>query len=416
MVTQKKIQRPYIYELDMFRSLTMLTVILVHVLAATAFINATTSGVQIQNGIIDVFHDNRFIFMFVSAFSLVYVYHGKPFSALNFWKKRSLGILLPYIIWSVIYILVGNFWTISLRHFVKLTFDDLLNGEASFQLYFILITIQFYMLFPFFLAFMNRVKNHPWLVVGISFLIQIVWLYWDYQTIQMGRISLVGFWHYYEHYRERVIFSYQFYFVLGGITAMHFTQIRAFVLSHSKLVISVLLLSLLALVGHYFLQVRIYHEAIAHANAVTQPLMAIYSTAIVFFILWFASRWALNADKAHPPRGYKYWHALSDASFGVYLTHAFVLTIMTAWLIPLLPATWPVVLRVLICLVFTAGISVTFCLVLLRIPVLSRLVGRAYVPARKTRIEPESQVPPAASDVPEQKSEQKSEQIAQPLS
>lgn len=412
MVTQKKIQRPYIYELDMFRTVTMLTVVLVHVLAATAIINATTSGVQIQNAFIDAFHDNRFIFMFISAFSLVYVYHGKPFSAIGFWKKRSLGILLPYIIWSLIYILVADFWTISLRSFVKLSLIDILNGEASFQLYFILITIQFYILFPFFLAFMNRVKNHPWLVVGISFLIQIVWLYWDYQTIQMGRISLVGFWHYYEHYRERIIFSYQFYFVLGGVSAMYFTQIRAFVLGHAKLIIGALLISLIALVGHFFLQVLVYHEAIAHANAVTQPLMCIYSVAVIFFIFWLSSRWALNADKANPPRSYKYWHAMSDASFGVYLTHAFSLTLMTSWLIPLLPTAWPVVLRVLICFAFTGSISVTFCLILLRIPVLSRLVGRAYVPPRKVRSEPEAQALSVVSDAPKQKSEQ----IAQPLS
>lgn len=412
MVTQKKIQRPYVYELDMFRTITMLTVVWVHVLAATVIINATTSGVQIQNALIDAFHDNRFIFMFISAFSLVYVYHGKPFSAIGFWKKRSLGILLPYIIWSMIYILVADFWTISLRSFVKLSLIDILNGEASFQLYFILITIQFYILFPFFLAFMNWAKKHPWLVVGISFLIQIVWLSWDYETIQMGRITLVGFWHYYEHYRERIIFSYQFYFVLGGVSAMYFTQIRAFVLRHTKLIIAALLLSLAALVGHYFLQVLVYHEAIVHANAVTQPLMCIYSVAVIFFIYWLSSRWALNADKANPPRGYRYWHALSDASFGVYLTHAFALTLMSSWLIPLLPTTWPVILRVLIGFVFTASLSVSFCLVLLRIPVLSRLVGRAYVPPRKVRSEPESQVPPAASDIPEQKSEQ----IAQPLS
>jgi membrane-bound acyltransferase YfiQ involved in biofilm formation len=406
VVTEKKIRRPYIYELDLFRSLTMLTVILVHVLAATAYLYPTLFDNQVQNAFIDALHSNRFVFMYVSAFALVYVYHGKPFSAINFWKKRSLGILVPYIIWSMLYVAVANFWTISLRHYLKLSFIDILNGEASFQLYFILITIQFYILFPFFIAFMNRVKNHPWTVLGISFLIQVVWLYWDYRTIQMGRINLVGFWHYYEHYRESIIFSYQFYFVLGGMSAMYFTQIRAFLLRHYKLVISVALVSLIVFIGHYFLQVITYHEAIPHANAVTQPMMAFYATAVIFFVLWISCRWALNAGKEHLPRAYKYIHTLSNASFGVYLMHAFVLTIMTLWLIPALPATWPAIIRVIIGYIFTAGISVTFCLLLLRVPVLCRLIGREYVPSRKASPTSDLQVPPAGSDTPEPKVEQ----------
>jgi membrane-bound acyltransferase YfiQ involved in biofilm formation len=319
---------------------------------------------------------------------------------------------MPYIVWSVLYVAVNNFWTISLRHFVKLSLVDILNGEASFQLYFILITIQFYIIFPLFLAFINRVKHHPWIVLGISFLIQVVWLYWDYQTIQMGKIKLVGFWHLYEHYREHIIFSYEFYFILGAMVAIYFPQIRTFLLRHSKLVISVMLISLVVFITHYFIQVRIYHEPIGHANAVTQPLLAFYGVAMIFFLFMLASRWARNATKDKPPRGFKYWHALSDASFGVYLIQVFIMDFMLTWILPALPTYLPVPLRVIIGYLFTAGVTVLISLTLLRIPRLSRLVGRDYIPLRKAAPKSEPPMPPSLPDVPEQRSGQ----IAQTLS
>src|SRR5690348_16396269 len=37
------------------------------------------------------------------------------------------------------------------------------------------------------------------------------------------------------------------------------------------------------------------------------------------------------------PRGYRFWHTLSDASFGIYLVHVFILTALLQWVVPFMP-------------------------------------------------------------------------------
>src|SRR5947209_15825242 len=144
--------RPYIYELDPLRAVTALTVIAVHVLAFTLFLNHTTKGVQVQNGIITSVHFTREAFMFITALALTYVYFGRPFSGKRFWAKRSIGVLLPYCLWSIAYT-----WVNASQHspaaFAKLVVFNILTGNASYQLYYILLTIQFYLILPLFLLF-----------------------------------------------------------------------------------------------------------------------------------------------------------------------------------------------------------------------------------------------------------------------
>src|SRR5438105_2009248 len=136
--------RPYIYELDLMRPVTAVTVIAVHVLAFTLFLNKTTAGMQVQYGIITSVHLTREVFMFITALALTYVYFGRPFSGKRFWAKRSIGVLVPYCIWSIAYT-----WVNTSQHspaaFAKLVLLNILTGSASYQLYCILLTIQLYL-------------------------------------------------------------------------------------------------------------------------------------------------------------------------------------------------------------------------------------------------------------------------------
>lgn len=143
--------RPYIYELDPLRAITAVSVIAVHVLAATLSLNHTQTGIQVQNGIVTSVHFTREVFMFVTALALTYVYYGKHFSLKHFWAKRSIGLLLPYCLWSIAYT-----WVNTAQHspgaFARLTLFNILTGNASYQLYYILLAIQFYLVHVFILT------------------------------------------------------------------------------------------------------------------------------------------------------------------------------------------------------------------------------------------------------------------------
>ena len=88
MVREQLSRRPHIYELDPLRICTALGVVAVHVLAFTAFLNHSDLGTQVQNAVVVALHFTRAVFMFVTAFALVYVYYGKPFALKQYWIKQ----------------------------------------------------------------------------------------------------------------------------------------------------------------------------------------------------------------------------------------------------------------------------------------------------------------------------------------
>ncbi len=231
---EQQARRPHVYELDPLRTVTAASVVAVHAIALTVFLNHSDIGVQVQNAIVVALHFTREVFIFVTAFALVYVYYGKPFALKRFWARRSIGTLLPYCIWSVVYVWVNVPGQTPVA-FIKTATVDILTGNASYQLYYILLTLQFYIILPLFLLFLKRVAHHPWKALTISFAIQVVLFYADYHLLQQGTLASSGFWQFFAQYQNRFVLVYQFYFVLGGFTALYFQQIRSYVLHYVAL-------------------------------------------------------------------------------------------------------------------------------------------------------------------------------------
>ena len=368
-------KRPHIYELDPLRTCTAFSVVAVHVLAFTVLLNQTGLGVQIQNAVVVTFHFTREVFLFVTAFALVYVYNGRAFPFMQFWKKRGIGTLLPYVVWSIVYVCV-NTPAQSPASFVHTALFDILTGNASYQLYYILLTLQFYLIFPLFLLCLRHLAHHPWIVLCISFALQVLLFYTDFHVLQSNTSALPVFWQIFAQFQDRFVLIYQFYFVLGGITALYFQQVRSFLLRYGTLVVSTLTVLLVALWLHFFLQVRVYGEPLGNATSVLQPIMVFYSGAIILFALWLACRWAVKTGREEHPLSRRFWGKLSDASFGVYLIHALVLTYVLKWVVPAMPTTWFVAVRVILTWLLTVGGATALSLLLMNIPIVSRLVGR----------------------------------------
>jgi peptidoglycan/LPS O-acetylase OafA/YrhL len=380
-------RRPHVYELDLLRAVTALAVIAVHTLSFTVGLNQTEGGMEVQNAVVTTLHFTREVFMFVTAFALVYVYYGRPFKHKNFWYKRGIGVLMPYVAWTLIYTWFDAPSQTPLN-FVRTSLLNILSGNAAFQLYYILLTIQLYILLPVFLALLKRVMHHPWRTLIISFIVQLVILYADYQLFRVGTWGTTPVGKFIVQYQDRFILFYQFFFVLGGLTALYLPQVRAMMLRYSRWIIGSGVLGLVALLMNYVIQVRVLQEPAGLATVVLQPIVAIYSLTFIIFAFWAAFRWARHTDEeGHPPR-HRLWQTLSDASFGIYLIHALFLVLLLRWLVPIMPVAWPVALRVFILWFLTAGGSLLSCLVLLRIPILSRLIGRSGPPLRRKTVSP----------------------------
>lgn len=380
--------RPHIYELDPLRATTAIVVVLVHVLAFTVFLNSTQAGIDIQNAVVIAVHYTREMFMFVTAFALVYVYYGKPFSTARFYKKRAVGVLLPYCAWTLVYMLFTQFifhdvpQSPTVGGFFQSLLYNIISGQASYQLYYILLTVQFYLLFPLFLPLVGFIKRHPWSMLAVSFVLEVLLLYVDYHTLQRGQGTSSPFWQFVVNYQNSIVFIYQFYFVLGTVAALYLRQVFAFLRKYGWITIIGFLVGTGALWVHYTFQILYYKEPVLYAVSVLQPIMVFYSLGVIAFFFWLANLWATKTSPTTHPRSYNLWSTLSDASFGVYLTHALFLDWFLQWLVPALPQGWPVAIRVLLLWILSAGGAVLSSVILMNIPVVSRLVGRSNVPSR----------------------------------
>ena len=395
---KEQAKRPHIYELDPLRACTALGVVAVHVLAFTTSLDTSAAGVQTQNAVIVTFHYTRAVFMFVTAFALVYVYNNGTFSPLQFWKKRAIGVGFPYVFWSVLYVAFSTAFSAagfsSPMTFLRTAAFDVLTGNASYQLYYILLTVQFYLFFPLFLPFIRMCARHPWITLTISFVLQMLFFLVDFRVIQT---SGSPFWQAVSQYQDRFFLVYQFYFVLGGLTALSFPRVRAAILRYGKCIVGAFVIALAGLWLHYELQVNVYKETLDLATSVLQPIMVVYSAVIIFFSLWLACRWTRRRDAQHRPRGYRFWSMLSDASFGVYLIHALILTAVLYVLVPALPTSWFEPLRVFLAWLLTAGGSFAISVLFVKTPFVSRLVGRD-TPWRKRQNSAEKPVPGGQTD------------------
>src|SRR5205823_1735076 len=78
-----------------------------------------------------------------TAFVLTYSYRDREPRWPAFWRRRYLLIGVPYLVWSTIYFLAhGN----GLRP--GLLMRQLVTGTAEYHLYFLLVSMQLYLVFP----------------------------------------------------------------------------------------------------------------------------------------------------------------------------------------------------------------------------------------------------------------------------
>src|SRR5215831_14118706 len=154
-LVRRQRQQSHLYELDVVRGVTALAVVGVHVTAFTIILANTPADQLLQNAAVSALHFTREIFIAITAFVMVYVYAGRPFSAKTFWRKRGIGVLIPYLVWSVFYDLVTKPALPPLQWLLRIV-GEILVGGASFQLYYILLTLEFYLVLPWFLSFMAR--------------------------------------------------------------------------------------------------------------------------------------------------------------------------------------------------------------------------------------------------------------------
>jgi peptidoglycan/LPS O-acetylase OafA/YrhL len=311
-VPPQALTRSHIYAVDLIRIVVVTLVVAIHVISqgpSTVFIGAWHT----------VLHVNREIFLMISAFVLTYSYGLRvTVKWWNFFRRRYLLILAPYIAWTSIYTLIGGHSFTSVFQYLATTVDYLTDGLARYNLYFMLILLQLYLIFPllrWMMASLNR-RQHL-LLLGGSALLQ-AFLLWVIE-FSLGHHGIFGFW---LTAPDPWIMSYPFYVIAGVVGAWYYHELLDFVERNLKLLVWTTLGSVALAMLIYFAQLR-SGMPIESADTTFQPVVMLQSTALALTLLALGRRWELGRMR---------WRSrilkISGTSYGVFLVHPLIIQIL----------------------------------------------------------------------------------------
>jgi peptidoglycan/LPS O-acetylase OafA/YrhL len=248
-----------------------------------------------------VLHVSREVFFLLTAFVLVYSYRKRPAVRWPaFWRRRYLLIGVPYVVWSAIYfLLLGGGW-----HPGEFAYR-VLTGTAQYHLYFLLVSMQLYLVFPLLRLLLNRTGGRHGRLLAAAVIYQTA-AYW----LLPHRVS----------YPDPLLISYAGFVVVGGIAAYHAERFLALTRRHTKAVLLGTAAMVAAGVAWFAIQVTWMGTEITTASKVFQPIVVLDSLAVAWTFLAAGLAWQ---ERGMPGR--TWIRAAADASFGVYLSHPLLL-------------------------------------------------------------------------------------------
>lgn len=288
-------------EVDYLRAIACLCVVIIHTSANYLFLDSAGTFTKMVFFFLNrslVFAVPAFIFM--SGFILAQRYHNKEFAFFPFLQKRLKYILVPYFGWTLFYYLIfvsQNVYEFSFSFFLR----SLFLGDMVYHLYFVVIIMQFYLLFGIFRWLFHRYSAH---------LLMIVFL-----LINIFFLKYVHF-----PYVDRFFLQYLSFFTFGFYFSVNYQLIRSKICYYrSKLAVVYVLMALF--MAQQFYQIMIlklnYDGFLYNLSWLIFSLLAIVFT--------FSLAISLQNSKYTAVK--KFLYQLSDGSYIVYLSHPFMLMV-----------------------------------------------------------------------------------------
>ncbi|VBB08738.1 acyltransferase 3 [Lucifera butyrica] len=270
------------------------------------------------------------VFFFVSAFGLFFkqnLYSG--FNYADFLRRRFKTVLIPYVVWSYIYMLHAAWvsgdptvWSLAA------TGEYLLFGLASYQLYFLVILLWFYLLMPLWRQMIRIILNHPVRYLSIIFFCQVAFNYYSSYRLE------ANFTNYYLNlaiqYRLSYLFlHYLFIFLFGGVCALEYNRFQILVIRYKRPILAFFLIALCGMLAHYYYLLFIDHYSLEEAVNIAHqlsPIGVLYTLAAALF--WYM----LFSLSPLPAVCTAVLHSLGEYSYPIYLVHPLVMYYLSAFL------------------------------------------------------------------------------------
>ncbi|WP_059041781.1 acyltransferase [Paenibacillus rubinfantis] len=302
------------------------------------------------------------LFVFITGVVLFYNY-DQSFQYGRFLKRRGQQVVLPYLFWTLFYYVwvsmlsggaVFHHWG-EFLHVVELAF----TGKASYHLWFMVMIIPFYLLFPVFrLILSGKRPASANLAVVLVFLAANLVLVevlskGYFQSNQPILQTLYT-------YLDRNFLFWTFYFVLGGLAGLYYERWKKAMQSLWGVSLAITILFLI------YIGVKIWgiNEGQSAGNYLTssyvtgplRPLMMLAVLAMLPALYYAAQRLT-----ATPTKLGRALSLIGRYSFGAYLVHAFILRFTNLLALNYL-GFLGVYAQTLISFILCAGISVGLCI------------------------------------------------------
>lgn len=317
-------RKPRLDAIEYIRGISMMGVIGIHV--GSQYIMNPSANIHLIALFEIVSRFSVPIFFFISAFGLFYnLDPQKPFSYRAFLARRFKTVLVPYLVWSLFYLvhdalLYGSGFPSPLRLAGILFF-----GVAKYQLYFLVILIWFYLAMPIWIWIIRRANR----VVLLALLVfQIAFDSWssfsvpfnvfvyalpDTSLLKPLLMYRLNYW----------VLHYVFIFLLGGYLAVHINAFHALMQRARGKITLFFFGSLIWLLAYYYdLLFTDGYQPIEAINTAHQlsPAGIFYTIAasLFFFTIFTYQRYPKWLNRV--------FHTLGYHSYFAYLFHPVAIT------------------------------------------------------------------------------------------
>ena len=317
-------RKEWIPALEYMRGISMLGVVAIHI-GSQYLTNNPSANLELL-ALYEI--ATRFsvpIFFFISAFGLFYHLDLKAdFSYKSFMRRRFKTVFVPYLVWSVFYMLLYTVMNHTIMLFHPLNFAGILFfGLASYQLYFMILLVWFYILMPLWI-FMVRRMNLGYFVA--LFIAQMAFNYYSSYIMNPYGIQNEFIKAIFVYRLNYWVIHYVFIFVLGGYLAVHYDAFKRFMQQNLNAIRVFALLTMIGLIGYYYY--CIFYNGMNAEGAINtahqlSPAGLFYTLGATIY-LFAEFQYGILAK-----HGTRFFTVLGRHSYFIYLAHPVAITFLT---------------------------------------------------------------------------------------
>lgn len=257
------------------------------------------------------------LFLIISAMlEAIQVRNKERINFKEFYIKKIKRVAVPYLVWSILYLF---FYIFVMKYYPANTllslqlFDFLVLGKSAYHLYFLIILIQFYLVFPLVLKLRNIRSEYYIPVIVANYFLQIGFNYWIGKAIFPVFPSIVNtyFW---------------YFFILNSAFLIGLIYPKP-LLKNNGFRIGVTLLGLAS--GIYYVYISLQMEL--QRNVISTfhlPSWYLYTFIISFVFLAVFPK----VIKEQSLSG-RFLKEISRHSYGIYFIHPLILTLHTDFIL-----------------------------------------------------------------------------------